>query len=111
MYPPQIEGIGGDNERLEGYEVASQVKTNAHKTQPPSPPVSPVQVKSTEQEKSRAILTITEANPVGASILVLNEQYYKSVLQQAQRSFLWALCAAVIGLLFFLAAVAFLLLR
>jgi hypothetical protein len=81
---------------------------------PYSPPQSKQQVareKSTEQEKSLALQVIKEANPVGASVLVLNDEYYRSVLQQAQRSFLWALCAAIIGLLFFLAAVACLLLQ
>jgi hypothetical protein len=75
------------------------------------PYISDAGAKEKKWEKSRALQTIREANPVGESVLVLNDQYYTSVLQQAKRSFVWALCAAVIGLLFFMAAVAFLLLR
>jgi hypothetical protein len=67
--------------------------------------------KREELKKRNALQAITEANPVGASVLKINDLYYESVLHQAQRSFHWALLAAIIGLLFFLAAVAFLLLR
>jgi hypothetical protein len=67
--------------------------------------------KREELKKRNALQAITIANPVGASVLMRSDQYYESVLHQAQRSFHWALFAAIIGLLFFLAAVAFLLLR
>jgi hypothetical protein len=58
-----------------------------------------------------AIKKIAESDPVGASLAQLNEKYYDSVLGQAQQSFDWALRAAIAGLVFFLAAVGFLLLR
>jgi hypothetical protein len=78
------------------------------------PPVRPPvrarpPIASSTLENSPAFTTLLAANPVGASILALNNQYYQSVLEQAQRSFLSALGAAIVGLLFFVAAIAFLL--
>ena len=65
---------------------------------------------------SAEIANVAQANPaniqeVAASQLAIINRYYESVLQQAQHSFRLALTAAGIGLLFFLAAVSFLLLQ
>lgn len=56
---------------------------------------------------------VAQADPaniqeVAASQLQIINNYYQSVLYQAQRSFTWALIAAGVGLAFFLAAIAFL---
>lgn len=53
------------------------------------------------------------ANPreVGISQLRLINKYHNNVLQQAEQSFRWALIAAGIGLVFFLASISFLLLK
>src|SRR6266700_21563 len=48
---------------------------------------------------------------VAASQLAIVNSYYESVLMQAQQSFVWALRAAGVGLLFFIAAVSFILLK
>ncbi len=55
-----------------------------------------------------ASLDPTKIQEVAASQLVIIDGYYKSVLQHAQQPFRWALVAAGIGLLFFLAAVSLL---
>jgi hypothetical protein len=62
----------------------------------------------------RAIENVAQADPgniqqVAASQLEITNRYYQSVLVQAQQSFRSALAAAGIGLTFFLAAIAFLL--
>lgn len=59
---------------------------------------------------------IAEANPtniqqVAASQLALINSYYESVLKQAQRSFLLALAAAIVGSIFFVVAIFSLLLQ
>src|SRR5260370_6887169 len=59
---------------------------------------------------------VAKANPaniqqVAASQLAIVNSYYESVLMQAQQSFAWALRAAGVGLLFFIAAVSFLLFK
>lgn len=63
--------------------------------------------------REKAIANVAQADPgniqqVAASQLSIINSYYQSVLQQAQQSFRWALVAAGIGLLFFLAAIGFL---
>jgi hypothetical protein len=52
-----------------------------------------------------ASLDPAKIQEVAASQLVIIDGYYKSVLQHAQQLFRWALIAAGVGLLFFLAAV------
>ena len=53
------------------------------------------------------------SNPrqVGITQLQLISKYHNNVLQQAEQSFRWALIAAGIGLVFFLASISFLLLK
>jgi len=63
-----------------------------------------------------AIESAKEADPtniqqVYASQLQLINSYYESARAQSDRSFIWAVRAAAIGLIFFIAAIAFLLLR
>lgn len=59
---------------------------------------------------------LTEADPgdiqqIAASQFELGTSYYTNVLLQSKQSFQWALRAAIVGLLFFLASVVFLLLK
>src|SRR6266849_607748 len=58
-----------------------------------------------------ASLDPAKIQEVAASQLVIIDGYYKSVLQQSQQIFRWALVAAGVGLVFFLAAVSLLVLR
>ncbi len=63
-----------------------------------------------------AVKEVAGADPsniqqVAASQLAIIGGYYKSVLRQAQQSFLAALIASIIGLSFFIAAVSFLLIK
>ena|SRR3989442_6220162 len=65
---------------------------------------------------AKTVKDVAEADPsnvqqVAASQLALLGNFYKTVLQQAQQSFLAALIASIIGLIFFIAAVSFLLLQ
>lgn len=69
-----------------------------------------------EDTANPAIIDVAQADPakiqqVAASQFALSDSYYRSVLQQAQQSFISALVAAGIGLLFFLGAVCFILLQ
>lgn len=64
----------------------------------------------------RGVKEVAEADPsniqqVAASQLGILGSYYTSVLRQAQQSFIAALVASIIGLIFFIAAVSFLLLQ
>jgi len=59
-----------------------------------------------------AVERLSQANPaniqeIAASQIELLSIYHKVVINQAQRSFLWALIAAALGLAFFIAAIAF----
>ncbi len=61
-----------------------------------------------------AIVTLTSAAPgdiqkIAASQITLLTSYYDAVLRQATMSFRWALGAAIVGLLFFITAIVFLL--
>jgi len=58
-----------------------------------------------------ASLDPAKIQEVAASQLVIIDGYYKSVLQQAQQLFRWALIVAGVGLVFFLAAVSLLVLH
>lgn len=75
---------------------------------------SPTPVVRSIKLASKAIESVAAADPsniqqVAASQLELSNSYYQSVLNQAGQSFLWAIVACGIGLVFFLAAVAFVL--
>ncbi len=64
----------------------------------------------------KAVDRLAKAKPsdvqeVAASQIKLLNSYYALVLEQARRSFRWALIAAGVGLLFFLAAIGFILLK
>src|SRR5262249_30668986 len=52
-----------------------------------------------------------EVQEIAASQIELLSNYYEQVLEQAKKSFVWALIAAGIGLLFFLSAAGFLVYR
>ena len=65
----------------------------------------------TNTQKMVASLDPAKIQEVAASQVVISDLYYKNVLQHAQRLFRWALIAAGTGLIFFLVAVALLLLR
>jgi len=86
------------------------------------PPLSTVQNASKKvDDRSRPAESITgtlvasldpaKIQEVAASQLVIVDRYYKSVLHHAQQLFRWALIAAGVGLLFFLAAVSLLIVR
>ncbi len=67
-------------------------------------------------EPDDAVERLSQANPakiqeIAASQIELLTIYHKVVIYQAQRSFLWALIAAAVGLVFFIAAIAFQLLQ
>ena len=65
----------------------------------------------THTQKLVAGLDPAKIQEVAASQVVISDVYYKNVLQHSQRLFRWALVAAGTGLIFFLVAVALLLLR
>lgn len=69
-----------------------------------------------EQAQRAEIAKVAEANPadiqkIASTQMEIINSYYRSVLQQAQQSFQWALIAAAIGLAFLLAAISFSLLH
>jgi hypothetical protein len=66
--------------------------------------------------RQQAVQSVAKANPdniqeVAASQLSIINSYYQSGLEQSQRSFQWSLIWGSIGLVFFIAAVTFLLIR
>ena len=70
---------------------------------------------SLDKAQRDAIAHLSTVNPenfqeVAASQIAYLQTFYDLVLGQAKRSFRWALIASAIGLLFFLAAISFLLL-
>jgi hypothetical protein len=71
---------------------------------------------SPRQECSRALETISKAKPgnvqeIAASQIRILSSFYRLALEQAQRSFRLGLVAATVGLVFFVAAIAFLLIK
>ena len=69
-----------------------------------------------EQKQHSQIMKIAQAKPediqeIAASQIAIISNFNESVLHQAQQSFTSALLAAIIGLLFFIAAVSFLLVQ
>jgi hypothetical protein len=65
----------------------------------------------THTQKLVAGLDTAKIQEVAATQVVISEMYYKNVLQHAQRLFRWALIAAGAGLIFFLVAVALLIVQ
>jgi hypothetical protein len=65
----------------------------------------------THTQKLVAGLDPAKIQEVAATQVVISEMYYKNVLQHAQRLFRWALIAAGAGLIFFLVAVALLIVQ
>ena len=68
-------------------------------------------VKNTAEIEAVAKADPANIQQVAASQLAIVNSYYESVLTQAQQSFIWALRAAGVGLLFFIASVSFLLFK
>lgn len=67
-------------------------------------------------QRQKAVQEVAKANPdniqeVAASQLAIINSYYQSGLQQSQKSFQWSLIWGGIGLVFFIAAVSFLIIR
>ncbi len=67
-------------------------------------------------EVRRAVQKISTVDPskiqeIAAAQIELLSIYYNLVLEQARRSFKWALLAAIVGFVFFLASIGFLLLN
>jgi len=65
---------------------------------------------------TKALDRLANANPtnvqeIAASQIELLSNYHNLVLEQARRSFAWAIIAAAIGLIFFIAAVSFIIYR